>query len=219
MDNFQYSPPKNIPKSSEELINDLQLVSKNLKVEKLSQKLYTEHGKYDCSTYIRRFGSWNKALIIAGLKLSNIINYSDEDLFENILNLWQKKGAQPARRDMDLVDSGISSGAYRRRFSSWTSAINEFIEYANTKEISSIKSKITQRSASKNSRDPSLRLRFQVLKRDNFSCVKCGASPAKDQNIVLNIDHIKPWSKGGITEISNLQTLCQGCNLGKSNIE
>lgn len=219
MNNFQYSPPKNIQKSSEELINDLQLVSRSLNVEKLSQRLYSEHGKYDCSTYIRRFGSWNKALIIAGIKLSNVIMYPDEKLFENILNLWQKKGAQPTRMDVNRADSEISSGAYRRRFRSWTNAIKEFIEYANSKEISPIKSNVAQISTSKINRDPSLRQRFRVLKRDNFSCVKCGASPAKDQKVILNIDHIEPWSKGGITEISNLQTLCQNCNLGKSNIE
>ena len=219
MTKFHYSPPKNSPKSSEELIDDLLMVAKNLNTEKLSQKLYTEHGKYDCSTFIRRFGSWNQALIKAGLKLSNVINYSDEMLFENVLNIWQKKGAQPTRRDMNTALSEISSSAYNRRFSSWTNGIKAFIEYANSKEISANKNEILQIVGNKTGRDPSLRLRFQVLKRDNFSCVQCGASPAKDQNIILNIDHVKPWSKGGRTESSNLQTLCQNCNLGKSNID
>ena len=66
-------------------------------------------------------------------------------------------------------------------------------------------------------RDPSLRLRYQVLKRDNFSCCQCGASPAKDPSVSLHIDHIIPWSKGGRTTLDNLQTLCSKCNLGKSN--
>ncbi|NQV89713.1 MAG: HNH endonuclease [Parcubacteria group bacterium] len=219
MNKFQYSPPKNAPKSSEELIEDLQLVAKKLNTRKITQKLYTEHGKFNCSTFINRFGTWNKSLLKAGLQLSNIVSYSDEKLFENILNVWQKKGAQPTRRDMNTTMSEISSGAYNRRFSSWTSTIKEFIAYANSKEISAIKNEASQVSGSKTSRDPSLRLRFHVLKRDNFSCVQCGASPAKDQKVVLHIDHIKPWSKGGETEISNLQTLCQNCNLGKSNIE
>ena len=220
MNKFQYSPPKNAPKSSEELIEDLKLVAKKLNTEKLSQKLYTENGKYNCSTIIRRFRTWNKALQKAELKLSNVVNYSDEKLFENILNVWQKKGAQPTRRDMNTTMSEISSGAYNRRFNSWTTAIRDFIEYANSKEISAIKKDANQiTNNKKSSRDPSLRLRFHILKRDNFSCVQCGASPAKDQKVVLHIDHIKPWSKGGETEISNLQTLCQSCNLGKNNIE
>lgn len=70
----------------------------------------------------------------------------------------------------------------------------------------------------KTSRTINLRTRFLVLQRDNFCCCKCGASPAKDQTVELQIDHIIPWSKGGETVIDNLQTLCSKCNLGKSNL-
>lgn len=63
------------------------------------------------------------------------------------------------------------------------------------------------------------KLRYQVLKRDNFKCCACGASPAKDPSVVLHIDHIVPWSKGGETIFDNLQTLCSKCNLGKSDSE
>lgn len=67
----------------------------------------------------------------------------------------------------------------------------------------------------KTSRDPSMKLRFEVLKRDNFKCCACGASPAKDPSVELHVDHIVPWSKGGETIADNLQTLCSICNLGK----
>ena len=66
-------------------------------------------------------------------------------------------------------------------------------------------------------RDPSIRLRFQVLSRDRFTCRYCGASPMKDPSVTLHIDHIIPWSKGGKTSLDNLQTLCSKCNLGKSD--
>lgn len=69
-----------------------------------------------------------------------------------------------------------------------------------------------------NRRDPSPRLRFEVLARDKFTCQYCGASPSKDPSVKLHIDHIIPWSKGGLTTIDNLQTLCSTCNLGKSDI-
>ena len=219
MDKFQYSPPKNQPVSTDDLIADLKLVAEKLNTEKLSQSLYVAHGKYNVSTIIRRFSTWNKAIQKLGLKPGNIANYSDEELFENILNVWQHKGKQPVRRDLDFEPSKISQGPYNRRFNSWSTAIKEFIEYANDKDIKSVKNGSADTSTKKISRDPSLRLRFKVLKRDNFSCVQCGASPAKNPAVLLHIDHIKPWSKGGETEISNLQTLCQNCNLGKSNIE
>ena len=63
------------------------------------------------------------------------------------------------------------------------------------------------------------KLRYKVLKRDNFKCCACGASPAKDPSVELHIDHIVPWSKGGETTFDNLQTLCSRCNLGKSDSE
>ena len=56
-------------------------------------------------------------------------------------------------------------------------------------------------------------LRYDVMKRDNFKCVICGAS--REDGVKLHVDHIKPVSKGGKTEMSNLRTLCQDCNLGK----
>jgi len=56
-------------------------------------------------------------------------------------------------------------------------------------------------------------LRYDVLKRDNFTCQKCGAT-AKD-GVKLHVDHIIPVYKGGKTTMSNLQTLCERCNIGK----
>lgn len=58
-------------------------------------------------------------------------------------------------------------------------------------------------------------LRYDVLKRDNFRCTICGRSAA--DGVTLHVDHIKPVSKGGKTEMSNLRTLCDYCNLGKSD--
>ena len=80
------------------------------------------------------------------------------------------------------------------------------------------RNKTSSTSSDKVSRKISAKLRYQVLKRDNFKCCACGASPAKDPSVELHIDHIIPWAKGGETVIENLQTLCSKCNLGKSDI-
>jgi len=56
-------------------------------------------------------------------------------------------------------------------------------------------------------------LRYNVMKRDDFACVLCGKS--NGDAVKLEVDHIIPVSKGGKTEMSNLQTLCKACNRGK----
>ena len=57
-----------------------------------------------------------------------------------------------------------------------------------------------------------LKVRYSVLKRDNFRCVLCGRT-AKDDSLV--IDHIIPVVKGGVNVVNNLRTLCRACNHGK----
>jgi len=58
-------------------------------------------------------------------------------------------------------------------------------------------------------------LRYDVLNRDNFKCVICGAS--SHEGARLHVDHIIPISKGGKSIPSNLRTLCERCNVGKSD--
>jgi hypothetical protein len=211
---FTYEPPKNIEAKTEELIKDIKSVAKKLKVSKLSQVTYTANGKYSAGVFKRRFGTWNNALKIAGLEIVKINIHTDDELFKNILNVWKEKGSQPRRDDMDNPKvSKIGSGVYKKRFNGWTNAIQTFIKSNDGTYIA--KSKTTNPSKR---RDPNLRQRHQVMTRDRFTCVKCGASPAKSVEIVLHIDHKIPWSKGGKTEVSNLQTLCTKCNLGKSNL-
>ncbi|MBB5035494.1 HNH endonuclease [Prosthecobacter vanneervenii] len=57
-------------------------------------------------------------------------------------------------------------------------------------------------------------IRFEVLKRDKFTCQYCGkAAP----DVILHIDHINPVANDGDNDITNLITSCEGCNLGKSD--
>ncbi len=62
----------------------------------------------------------------------------------------------------------------------------------------------------------SKKTRFEVFKRDSFICQYCGAVPP---TVVLEVDHIKPVSKGGDNSVDNLITACFDCNRGKSNNE
>lgn len=62
-------------------------------------------------------------------------------------------------------------------------------------------------------------LRYAALKRYGRTCVCCGAMPGN--GVILHVDHIKPRSKYPDLEldITNLQILCEACNLGKSNTD
>ena len=54
-------------------------------------------------------------------------------------------------------------------------------------------------------------LRAEILKKYNYRCAVC------ESDKKLQIDHIIPWSMGGLTTRDNLQILCQVCNIKKGN--
>lgn len=60
----------------------------------------------------------------------------------------------------------------------------------------------------------SKRLRFEVFKRDAFTCQYCGAQPP---DTTLECDHIDPLARGGKSTLDNLITACESCNRGKSD--
>ena len=209
--------------SDEELIEDLMRVAKLLQKDSVTIDDYNQYGQFHATTLTRRFKSWFSCLDKAGLQMSrSMINISDEDLFEELENVWTKLGKQPSYSQMRDI-SKFSVGTYEKRFNGWRNALNAFINYINedadTEELDNMKSDNQDNSiCHKTSRTINLRTRFIVFQRDNFKCCACGDSPAKDPAVELHVDHIIPWAKGGETIIYNLQTLCSKCNLGKSDI-
>lgn len=207
------------PVTDAELIADLKRVAEETGKTTVGQKEYRRLGKYDDSTPTRRFGSWNNALLQAGLDLSNSPGLTDDQLFDNILELWSHYGRQPRRRELSLPPSTVSQSPYLRRFGSWSAALQRFVEFANSNESPpDVRAPVPSTSVSRTPRHVNLRLRFRVLKRDRFMCQSCGRSPANCPGVELHVDHIVPWSEGGDTTIENLQTLCDRCNLGKGNL-
>lgn len=61
------------------------------------------------------------------------------------------------------------------------------------------------------------KLRTAIKKRDKYTCQNCGLSTTQEPHLLLEIDHIIPVSKGGLSVPSNLQTLCWKCNRTKGN--
>lgn len=60
----------------------------------------------------------------------------------------------------------------------------------------------------------SKRLRYEVLRRDAFTCRYCGRSSPE---VRLTVDHVTPIALGGVDDPSNLVACCSDCNAGKSS--
>ncbi len=211
--------------SKEELIADLQRVAREVGQETITASIYTDRGKHGVNTMLRKFGSWNDALQEAGLLLNNRLNIPDEELFENLTNVWQHLGRQPYGREMEKVagHSKFSLGTYEKRFGSWNKALESFIEFIDKGEVktpldNNANEAVKKQSSRSTPRKINWRLRALILIRDNCICKMCGASPSKNSDVLLHVDHIIPYSKDGETLEENLRTLCSQCNVGKSDI-
>jgi 5-methylcytosine-specific restriction endonuclease McrA len=190
----------------------------------------------------KEFGGWKKALFALkthlnrkGLDLSprkvppNQI-HSDKEMFNEMEIIWSKLGHRPSRTEWELSKSKIHYNTYKQRFMGWQNACLKFIEYkmGSNVELNEKPKKIVSRVGKKvkmdglkyhtgDTRSVPLNVRLKVLSRDSFRCAYCGRSPATDVGVELHLDHKVPFSMGGKTTIDNLQTLCQQCNLGKSD--
>lgn len=217
----------NIP--LEELLLDLKRVAEVLGTGSVSKESYNSLGNFSVPPVVRAFGSWANAMVAAGLNVSSQAKpkAKEDELFSNMAAVWEKVGRQPKRSDFRPPTSRFSSDVYVRRFGSWRKALETFVVVANgdddqsnnveafTQEIVVV---LPNQRERRTPRAPSWRLRFLVNRRDRFTCRACGRSPSVEPGVILHVDHIKAWSKGGETTMENLQTLCQRCNIGKSDL-
>ena len=233
--------------SDEDYYKDLRRVAELIESDTVPYDAYIKYGKYSSGHIFARFKKWDIALRNAGLQGTGFSKdkITEQQCFDEIERIWILLGRQPT--STDIIKNGVSNysiDTFKRRFGGWRKALEAFVQYINTVDKAE---EVTEEEDDNNSnldkanqiadrseitpelicnlpkhrtpRSVNTRLRFIVLQRDNFKCCACGASPAKDPAVVLHVDHIKPWSKGGETVIDNLQTLCSKCNLGKSDLE
>ena len=135
--------------------------------------------------------------------------------FTGIQRLSRKLGF----KDIDLNDSYFPTYTFRciSKYGKITGAfdvvfdlkeLEEFIKYLSQK-IKFKKSVAGQRALM------TPKLREKIKERDGYTCQICGLSNKDEPNLLLEIDHIIPLSKGGMTTEGNLQTLCWRCNRSK----
>lgn len=217
---MEFKLTKKEPITDEAIINEIKSAMKKLGKTTLTIREFDAVATINSSTVLRRFGKWNIIIRKIGGELNNVF-YSDEDLLSNIKEAWLKKGAQPTRRDMDnKALSSVSSGTYLRHYKTWYEALEKFMQYISREENN--EAEVVEHTnmsiiKHKTKREPSDRLKVQVLMRDGNKCKICGAECSGGLHNI-HFDHIIPWSKGGETVLENLQVLCSVCNEAKGNV-
>lgn len=218
--------------SDEALIEDVRRVANLMNATTVTSTQYEDMGIVSLWTITNRLGAWDKILDKAGLQPTGFVgNISDIDLLNEIERIWIMLGKQPTTDDMKRGVSKYNLCTYTRRFGGWRKALEEFVKYINGEvKYDEIEDKLLQEGnkakiSTKNiklksrrtKREPSNRLKVQVLMRDGNRCRLCGVE-CNDGLHNIHFDHIIPWSKGGETVLENLQVLCSDCNLAKGDI-
>lgn len=178
-----------------EQIQKLQLLVEELETLKDAKKIIDDYKK-DYQQYI-----------------TNVPDYvleNDEDGFYSRLGF---ANISESVLTVEYMFSYTSNGGFARRYFTVPMTEETIVELINTLE-----SKLTIKAFAQEQRAlMTSKLRQQIKERDDFTCKNCGNSTHKEPNLLLEIDHIIPVSKGGFTEERNLQTLCWKCNRSKSD--
>lgn len=144
--------------------------------------------------YLLNGGNASQAAISAGYKPDNSTVIGAQNLTKPVI----KKALEDNRL---RVEANLYRGVIDE--------LNELRE-----EVKRLKTVIGESSSN---RMPKAENRYSVMHSAGFKCQCCGAKPSKENNVVLHLDHIIPFSKGGGNEVDNLQVLCRDCNIAKSN--
>lgn len=126
-----------------------------------------------------------------------------------------------SRLGLAIIDEAILNVEYKFTYTSdggmaqrsFTVPMNEenIIELVNALE-----SKLSIEALAKEQRAMmTSKLRMFIKERDKFTCCQCVNSTSAEPNLLLEVDHIIPIAKGGLTQEDNLQTLCWKCNRSK----
>ena len=106
--------------SDEELLKDLKDSAIKLNKNSITIDEYEKYWKVHPSTIQRRFKSWHNALLKAWLQPSRSkINISEQELFQNLEEVWIKLWRQPKYTEMVIPLSNFCAGTYANKFWTW----------------------------------------------------------------------------------------------------
>ena len=184
-------------------------------MEKKSEKSLTAKQEAFCQEYLIDLNA-TQAAIRAGYKADNAKQMGAENLSKPYLSKRinvLKEYKESSYRDLCIIelDRGVMDNILKVFRSSgeankWAKSL--IAEKAYEIGVSVIKRRRGHIDST---------LRYDIMSNAGFKCQCCGESPSKHNDVTLRIDHIVPFSLGGIDHRSNLQCLCFKCNISKGN--
>lgn len=126
-----------------------------------------------------------------------------------------------SRLGLAIIDESVLNVEYKFAYTSDGGMAQRFFTVPMNEEtiielINQLESRLSLEAFAKEQRAlMTSKLRAHIKERDNYTCCQCGNSVHAEPNLLLEIDHIVPVAKGGLTEEKNLQTLCWKCNRSK----
>lgn len=211
--------------SDSELIERLRTYAKTSGLSFVSIAGFSKATGIAETTITNHFGSWKTFCEKAQLAPRYQRTVSRTELFENLDRIWKALGRQPRSKEMKQPLSPISISRYQKEFKKpWYDICLEFLSWKSGASVAEIEREASPSAVSTSHQNSHttrraipLSIRYEVLKRYNFRCPKCGRSPATHEGVVLHVDHRKSWANRGESLAENLQCVCSDCNYGKSN--
>lgn len=116
--------PDNRNCSDETLLNDLKVVFRQLGKSYLTKEDYNENGRFSSSTIQKRFGSWNRALELAGIAELKRVNIPHNELIADLQNVATKLKLETVSSLLYDTHGKFCAATFERAFGSWAKAIS-----------------------------------------------------------------------------------------------
>ena len=226
---FVFDRPRSGKLSRSELLCELEFVAARLKFVQFGKRDFRTYGKFSVDPILNEFGNWTSAMIELEARLkgrgiefrARKRGVPETTIFAEMERVWRLMGHRPSRAEWQSASPTVSYNLIRKRFDGWRSAFAAFIEFkretAGDTGLNGTRARLSKSNSLDTANNPVVRhgLRMDVLVRDSCTCCICGRNPKTHPGLVLHVDHIRPYAKGGKTVKENLQTTCEACNLGK----
>ncbi len=90
-----------------------------------SNDLCSNYNMHSSNTYTKEFGTWNNALIAAGIDINKYYNYDKEFLLNELKRFYNENGVVPKSTDLTASNGYPSIAAYIHNFGSFNIALTE----------------------------------------------------------------------------------------------